>query len=51
VLFTGIVNVSMTILVVPLIERLGRKPLLVYPMIVMVLNFIAMTVFLTLSVY
>jgi len=43
---TGIVNVIMTIICVPLIDRLGRKPLLVYPMILIVVDFILMTVFL-----
>ena len=46
VALTGIVNVIMTIICVPLIDRLGRKPLLVYPMILIVINFILMTVFL-----
>ena len=36
----------MTIICVPLIDRLGRKPLLVYPMVLIVINFILMTVFL-----
>ena len=46
VALTGIVNVIMTIICVPLIDRLGRKPLLVYPMILIVIDFILMTVFL-----
>jgi MFS family permease len=46
VAMTGIVNVIMTIICVPLIDRLGRKPLLVYPMVLIVINFILMTFFL-----
>ena len=46
VAMTGIVNVIMTIVCVPLIDKLGRKPLLVYPMALIVVDFILMTVFL-----
>lgn len=40
---TGFINVLCTILVVPLIEKLGRKPLLVYPMGLMIVDFICLT--------
>lgn len=46
---TGFINVVCTIAVVPLIEKLGRKPLLVYPMVIMVIDFIVLTVFLVLQ--
>ncbi len=40
---TGFINVVCTIAVVPLIEKLGRKPLLVYPMSFMVIDFFLLT--------
>lgn len=46
---TGFINVLCTILVVPLIEKLGRKPLLVYPMGLMIATFIALTICLVLQ--
>lgn len=46
---TGLINVICTILVVPLIDRLGRKPLLVVPMFVMIADFILLTVCLVLQ--
>ena len=46
---TGIVNVLTTLICVKLIDRLGRKPLLVFPMIIMILDFIALTVFLAMK--
>ncbi|KAL7669845.1 hypothetical protein ACOME3_004794 [Neoechinorhynchus agilis] len=39
---TGLINVGVTILVMPLIERFGRRPLLLYPMTMMIVNFIAL---------
>ncbi|KAL7672627.1 hypothetical protein ACOME3_007511 [Neoechinorhynchus agilis] len=41
---TGVVNVIVTIAVLPLIDRFGRRPLIIYPMGVMVALFIALTV-------
>jgi len=46
---TGLINVICTIAVVPLIDRLGRKPLLVVPMFVMIADFILLTVCLVLK--
>ena len=51
VVCTGLVNIIMTIVVVPLIDRLGRKPLLVYPMILIVIDFIALTALLHFKVF
>ena len=46
---TGFINVICTIVVVPLIEKLGRKPLLVYPMCLMIVDFICLTICLVLQ--
>ena len=50
ILSTGIVNVITTVICVPLIDKLGRKPLLIYPMIFMIIDFIALILLLTLKV-
>ena len=50
ILSTGIVNVITTIISVPLIDKLGRKPLLVYPMVFMIIDFAALILLLTFKV-
>ena len=50
ILLTGLVNLITTIFCVPLIDKLGRKPLLVIPMITMVIDFILLVIFLALQV-
>jgi len=46
---TGAINVLCTIIAVPLMEKLGRRPLLLYPTICMLISFIIMTVALNLQ--
>ena len=42
---TSLINVISTVVSVSLMEKLGRRPLLIYPMIGMVISFIVLTVF------
>ncbi|XP_052761204.1 solute carrier family 2, facilitated glucose transporter member 1-like isoform X2 [Mya arenaria] len=44
----GAVNVLATIVCVPLMEKLGRRPLLIFPMCGMVISFLVLTICLTL---
>ncbi|XP_046369787.2 solute carrier family 2, facilitated glucose transporter member 1-like [Haliotis rufescens] len=46
---TGFVNVVTAIVAVPLMEKLGRRPLLLWPMCVMAGSFVLMTIFLQLQ--
>jgi hypothetical protein len=46
---TGLINVVCTVVCVPLIDKLGRKPLLVYPMLVIIVDFLLLTAFLVLQ--
>ncbi|XP_041378149.1 solute carrier family 2, facilitated glucose transporter member 5-like [Gigantopelta aegis] len=46
---TGTINVICTVIAVPLMEKLGRRPLLIWPMCVMAAAFLLMTVFLELQ--
>lgn len=45
VCLTSLINVLTTIPAVPLMEKLGRRPLLIYPMICMALSFVVLTIF------
>ena len=42
---TSLINMLTTIPAVPLMERLGRRPLLIYPMSCMLVSFIVLTIF------
>lgn len=46
---TGVINVVATVIVVPLMEKLGRRPLLLFPMIVMILSMLILSIFLNLQ--
>ncbi|PVD36656.1 hypothetical protein C0Q70_03642 [Pomacea canaliculata] len=45
---TGVINVVATVIAVPLMEKAGRRPLLIWPMGVMTGSFILLTIFLNL---
>ncbi|ESO91108.1 hypothetical protein LOTGIDRAFT_228693 [Lottia gigantea] len=45
---TGAINVISTIIAVPLMEKLGRRPLLLWPMGVMAVSFLLLTIFINL---
>lgn len=45
VCLTSLINVITTLIAVPLMEKAGRRPLLLYPMVCMVVSFIALTIF------
>ncbi|XP_078336749.1 solute carrier family 2, facilitated glucose transporter member 1-like [Crassostrea virginica] len=45
VCLTSLINVITTLVAVPLMEKAGRRPLLLYPMVCMVVSFIALTIF------
>lgn len=45
VCLTSLINVVTTLIAVPLMEKAGRRPLLLYPMVCMVVSFIALTIF------
>ncbi|XP_033764056.1 solute carrier family 2, facilitated glucose transporter member 1-like [Pecten maximus] len=42
---TSTINVLTTIVAVPLMEKLGRRPLMIYPMMGMALSFVILTIF------
>ncbi|KAJ8321106.1 hypothetical protein KUTeg_002693 [Tegillarca granosa] len=45
VCLTSTINVLTTIVAVPLMEKLGRRPLLIWPMVGMLLSFVLLTIF------
>jgi MFS family permease len=51
ILSTGVVNFLMTLVTVPLIERLGRKLLLTVPIAIIIVDFILLVLFLTFKHY
>lgn len=46
---TGVINVISTLIAIPLLDKLGRRALLVYPMAIIVFDYILLTVFLNLQ--
>lgn len=50
ILSTGVVNVITTVICVPFIDKLGRKPLLIFPMIFMIIDLVCLTLLLTFKV-
>lgn len=45
VCLTSTINVLTTFVAVPLMEKLGRRPLLIWPMVGMLLSFVILTIF------
>jgi MFS family permease len=50
ILSTGLVNVLATLISIPLIEKLGRRPLVIYPVAIMIINFVSLVLLLNFKV-